>query len=78
MRVTAAPALQRIVVAIDPAASTGEDADETGIIVAGISSPTEGYVLDDLSGRFTPPEWAERAIAAYRERARRPHRRRGQ
>src|SRR5246127_2315759 len=30
-----APALLRIVVAIDPAATSGEDADETGIIVAG-------------------------------------------
>jgi phage terminase large subunit-like protein len=29
------PDLVRIVVAIDPAASSGEDADETGIIVAG-------------------------------------------
>jgi phage terminase large subunit-like protein len=29
------PDLVRVVVAIDPAASSGEDSDETGIIVAG-------------------------------------------
>jgi phage terminase large subunit-like protein len=29
---------ERIVVAIDPAASVGEDSDETGIIVAGLAS----------------------------------------
>jgi phage terminase large subunit-like protein len=65
LRVPKAPQLQRIVVAIDPAATSGEDADETGIIVAGISQDRRGYVLDDLSGRYTPIEWARKAIAAY-------------
>jgi phage terminase large subunit-like protein len=35
------PDLNRIVVAIDPAVSTGEDADETGIVVAG--KDVDGY-----------------------------------
>jgi phage terminase large subunit-like protein len=65
-RVTAAPELRRIVVAIDPAASSAEGSDETGIIVAGIGGDGHGYVLDDLSGRFQPPVWAVRAIEAYR------------
>jgi phage terminase large subunit-like protein len=64
-RVAAAPALRRVVVAIDPATSTGEGADETGIVVAGLGADGQGYVLDDLSGRYAPPEWARRAIAAY-------------
>jgi len=34
------PDLVRVVVAIDPAASSGEDADETGIIVAGKDKDT--------------------------------------
>jgi hypothetical protein len=34
MRVKSAPPLKRIVVAIDPAVTSGEHADETGIIVA--------------------------------------------
>src|SRR5215469_3537782 len=60
------PALQRIVVAIDPAATSGEDADETGIVIAGKDSDGHGYVLADLSGRYSPADWAQRAIAAYR------------
>ena len=66
VRVTVAPALRRIVVAIDPAASSGEDADETGIIVAGLGEDGHGYVLDDASGRLPPQGWAERAVALYR------------
>src|SRR5271169_1471390 len=47
------PDLVRVVVAIDPAASSGEDADETGIIVAGKDKDSRGYVLADLSGHHT-------------------------
>src|SRR5580692_4786406 len=65
-RVTAAPAMQRIVVAIDPSGSGSADADECGIIVAGLGQDGEGYVIADLSGRMTPTEWARRAIDAYR------------
>ncbi len=65
LRVREAPVLTRIVVAIDPATTSGEGADETGIIVAGIGQDGHLYVLDDLSGRFQPSEWAKRAIAAY-------------
>jgi phage terminase large subunit-like protein len=59
--------LVRVVVAIDPAATSGEDADETGIIVAGKDAAGHGYVLADRSGRYAPPEWARIAVAAYRE-----------
>lgn len=64
-RVRATPELRRIVVAIDPAATSGEDADETGIIVAALGADGHGYVLDDLSGRYAPGDWARRAVAAY-------------
>lgn len=57
--------LVRVVVAIDPATSVGEDSDETGIITAGRGRDGHGYVLEDNSGRYTPPEWARRALAAY-------------
>ena len=52
--------MSRIVVAIDPAVTSGEDADETGIVVAG-KAGEEGYILADYSGRYTPREWASRA-----------------
>ncbi|HVH81049.1 MAG TPA: terminase family protein [Stellaceae bacterium] len=65
-RVNTAPQLTRIVVAIDPAVSSGEHADETGIVVAGKSLDGHGYVLADPSGHHTPVEWAKAAVAAYR------------
>ena len=68
-RVARPPDLRRIVIAIDPAASAGEDADETGIIAAGLSWDGHGYVLEDLSGHFTPHQWAVRALAAHRKLA---------
>lgn len=65
--------LDRIVVAIDPAVTADKDSDETGIVVAGIgqcscqgSPDMHGFVLDDLSGRFTPNDWGQRAVGAYR------------
>jgi predicted phage terminase large subunit-like protein len=67
-RVARAPEqLRRIVVAIDPAVSTSEGADETGIIVAGVDAGKDkhGYILEDLSGRYAPHEWAAKAVAAY-------------
>src|SRR5438270_8691720 len=65
LSVIAAPNLARIVVAIDPAARSSEDADETGIVVVG--RDTQGhYVLADASGKHQPVEWAKIAIAAYR------------
>ena len=61
------PDLTRIVVAIDPAATSGEDADETGLIVAGKDARGHGWVLADASGRMTPIEWARRAIMLYKQ-----------
>lgn len=61
------PDLHRVVVAIDPAVSAGEDSDETGLVVAGIDEAGEGYVLEDLSGQYTPDGWAKRAVEAYRK-----------
>jgi predicted phage terminase large subunit-like protein len=63
-RVTAVGDCSRIVVALDPAASNNEGSDETGIVVAG-ATDEQMYVLDDLSGRYQPHEWARKAIDAY-------------
>jgi predicted phage terminase large subunit-like protein len=61
-----APSLIRVVVAIDPAASSTAGADETGIIVAGKDQDGRGWVIADASGRYPPTEWAKTAISAYR------------
>jgi phage terminase large subunit-like protein len=65
-RASNAPELIRVVVAIDPATSSTEGSDETGIIVAGKDQAGRGWVLADASGRFRPTEWAKTAILAYR------------
>jgi len=65
-RARTAPTLIRVVVAIDPAATSTRDADETGIIVAGKDEQGQGWVLADVSGRYQPTEWAKTAISAYR------------
>ena len=70
-RVTAAPNLSRIVVAIDPPATTSRHADECGIVVAGVAlcgGVETAFVLADWSAAgLSPKGWAERAIAAYHE-----------
>jgi len=68
-RVEAAPRLSRIVVAVDPAVSSGAASDECGIVVAGVVSEgpvTEwrAYVLEDASVRGGPLDWARAAVAA--------------
>lgn len=58
------PPLSRVVVAIDPAVTSNDDSDETGIVVAGTSGDAF-YVLEDLSGRYSPERWARVAVEAY-------------
>lgn len=67
LRVKKPPELTRIVVAIDPAMTSGEDADETGIVVAGLGDDGDGYVLTDRTCRMSPAGWGNRAITALDE-----------
>lgn len=62
------PPLEAVTVALDPAVTSGEDSDESGIVVAGRA---EGrfYVLADYTGRFSPDETAQRVVDAYRTHA---------
>ena len=59
--------LVRVILAVDPAVTSGEDSDETGIVVVGKGSDGRGYLLADRSCRDTPSGWAHRAVAAYEE-----------
>ena len=65
-RVKEAPGMSRIVVAIDPAVSTNEGSDNTGIVAAGKGDDGHWYVLADRSGIYTPDGWAREAIALYK------------
>jgi predicted phage terminase large subunit-like protein len=64
-RVTKAPDLRRIVIAVDPATTSHDESDETGIVVAGLGFDGRGYVIEDLSGRFRPEEWAQIVARAF-------------
>lgn len=66
-RVARAPMLVRIVVGVDPAITSDEDADETGVIVMGLDADGRRYVLADYSLRGTPHEWATEVVKAYDE-----------
>jgi hypothetical protein len=57
------PLLARVVVAVDPAVSSEPGADEHGIVVVGVGQDGRGYVLDDLTTRGAPHQWASRAMA---------------
>src|SRR4051812_10108233 len=56
LRVSSAPALQRIVVAVDPPASSGRGADACGIVAAGIDAAGIAYVVADESVSGLAPE----------------------
>jgi phage terminase large subunit-like protein len=67
-RVTRPPdQFKQVVVAIDPATTSNSESDETGIVVVAKGQDDEGYVLEDLSGRYSPDGWARRAIQAYHD-----------
>jgi phage terminase large subunit-like protein len=63
--------LLRVVVAVDPAASSQEGSDETGIVVVGLARDKDGYargyVLEDATLRGSPEEWARKAVNMYRK-----------
>jgi phage terminase large subunit-like protein len=62
-----APPLKRVVVAVDPAGTANKRSDLTGIIVIGVGYDDVLYVLADYSGRYSPGQWADRAVAAFDE-----------
>lgn len=64
-RVNTAPVMKRIVISIDPAVTSKDTSDETGIIAVGIGFDDHLYILDDDTGTYTPNEWAQRAVAMY-------------
>lgn len=57
--------LKTIIVAIDPAVTAGENSDETGIVVVGKDMNNEYYVLEDVSGKYSPDEWGRLAVKTF-------------
>lgn len=63
------PQMARVVVAIDPSGTRGDDdgGDEIGIVVAGRGIDGRGYVLADRTCSLSPDGWARLATTAYHE-----------
>lgn len=57
--------LLRIVVGVDPAGSSGNGSDYTGIVVVGLGSDGHAYVLEDASIKGTPEQWAAEVKRVY-------------
>jgi len=72
-RVSRLPELRRVVVGVDPAVSSGDESAEWGIVCvaegtspSGQEWPPHYYVLEDLSGRYTPNDAAKCVVHAYK------------
>lgn len=61
------PRFLRVVVAIDPAVTSGEKSDDTGIISVGLGTDFHAYVLRDDTCHVDPRSWARVAIDRYWE-----------
>jgi phage terminase large subunit-like protein len=61
------PDMRRVVVAIDPSGTRGEEdsGDSIGIIVAGLGADGFGYILADRTCKLSPDGWARVAVNAY-------------
>jgi phage terminase large subunit-like protein len=66
-RVGNAPELVRAVVAVDPAVTSEEDSDATGIVAVGLGVDGDLYVLADRTVRASPDGWARVAVDLYDE-----------
>jgi phage terminase large subunit-like protein len=60
--------LNRIVIGLDPPASSGKGAASCGIVAAGLDENGIGWVLADRTMRAAAPQqWARRAVSLYHE-----------
>lgn len=62
------PDMQRIVIGVDPSGSGEEENagnEEIGIIVAGLGTDGNAYVLEDLSVKCGPRKWGNIVASAY-------------
>lgn len=67
LRVKEPPRMKRVVVAVDPAVTSSDESDETGIVAAGIGIDDQFYILSDASLIASPQQWARAAIDEYLE-----------
>ncbi|MBE6376060.1 MAG: phage terminase large subunit [Lentisphaeria bacterium] len=66
LRCREVPELERVVIGVDPAVTSGKNNDFTGIVAAGIDRNGQCYILADSSMQSTPLLWVREAIKLYR------------
>lgn len=59
------PYYEKIIISIDPAITSKNSSDETGIIVAGQSSDGTIFIIDDHSTKEPADFWTDQVIALY-------------
>jgi phage terminase large subunit-like protein len=59
------PEMRRIVISVDPAVTAHEGSNESGVVACGLGENGHGYLLEDASGRYSPSEWAHKAVALF-------------
>ncbi len=62
------PAMVRIVIAVDPSGASDDEAtsnDDIGIVVTGLGTDGNGYVLEDLTINAGPATWGQVVSSAY-------------
>jgi phage terminase large subunit-like protein len=60
------PQLVRIVVGVDPAVTSGEKSDNTGIVVAGRTADGHLYILEDATMKGTPDQCMRKVVDVYK------------
>ena len=63
------PVMKRVVVAVDPSGTSGEEdtGDSIGVMVCGLGTDDFGYVLADRTCKLSPEGWGRVVVEAYRE-----------
>ena len=60
------PKWRQVVVAIDPATTSRDSSDESGIVIAAEGEDGDFYVLEDCSGKFSPDRQMQVVAEAFR------------
>lgn len=62
------PRFARVIIGVDPSGCQGDEdfrSDEIGIVVVGLGTDGKAYLIEDLSGRYGPKDWARIVNSAW-------------
>lgn len=59
------PEIVSVAIGVDPAMSVSKKSDLTGIVVVARCADDKVYILEDVSGRYSPQEWVKKVLSLY-------------